>query len=104
MRKTIMLGTVIALFAVGALAQANDLTTTEQKSSAEASNPTRRQWAAKETHAIVARPLTKSTVRAVRATANTITKRANGTMRAGNSPRATDAHRNIITDGTLSGR
>lgn len=39
MRKTIMLGTVIALFAVGALAQANDLTTTEQKSSAQASQP-----------------------------------------------------------------
>ena len=39
MHKTIMLGTVIALFAVGALAQANDLTTTEQKSSAEASQP-----------------------------------------------------------------
>lgn len=39
MRKTIILGTVIALFAVGALAQANDLTTTEQKSSAEASQP-----------------------------------------------------------------
>jgi hypothetical protein len=39
MRKTIMLGTVIALFAVGALAQANDLTTTEQRSSTEASQP-----------------------------------------------------------------
>lgn len=39
MRKTIMLGTVIALFAVGALAQANDLTTTEQKTSAQASQP-----------------------------------------------------------------
>ena len=39
MRKTIMLGTVIALFVVGALAQANDLTTTEQKSSAQATQP-----------------------------------------------------------------
>jgi hypothetical protein len=38
MRKTIMLG-IIALFAAGALAQANDLTTTGQKSSIEASQP-----------------------------------------------------------------
>lgn len=39
MRKTIMLGTLIALFGVGALARANDITTPEQKSSTEVSQP-----------------------------------------------------------------
>ena len=36
MRKTLMLGTLIALFGIGALAQAKDITATEQKSAAEA--------------------------------------------------------------------
>ena len=36
MRKTFMLGTLIALFGIGALAQAKDVTATEQKSAAEA--------------------------------------------------------------------
>ena len=39
MRKTIMLGTLIALFGAGALAQASDVTTTEQKNPNEVSQP-----------------------------------------------------------------
>ncbi len=39
MRKTIMFGTLIALFGIGALAQAKDITATEQKSPIEASQP-----------------------------------------------------------------
>ena len=39
MRKTIMLGTLITLFGAGALAQAKDVTTTEPKSTIEASQP-----------------------------------------------------------------
>jgi hypothetical protein len=36
MRKTIMLAALVALFGTGALAQAKDVTTTEQKTAAEA--------------------------------------------------------------------
>ena len=39
MRKTIMLGTFIALSGAGALAQAKDVTAAEQKSPIEASQP-----------------------------------------------------------------
>jgi hypothetical protein len=39
MRKTIMLGTLIALFSAGALAQARDLTTTEPGAATEATRP-----------------------------------------------------------------
>ncbi len=39
MRKTILLGTLIALFGIGALAQAKDMTAPEQKSAAEVTQP-----------------------------------------------------------------
>ena len=39
MRKTIMLGTLVALFSVGALAHARDVTTTEPGAAAEATRP-----------------------------------------------------------------
>lgn len=39
MRKTIMFGTLIALFGAGALAQASDVTPTEQKGSIEVNQP-----------------------------------------------------------------
>lgn len=39
MRKTIMFGTLVALFGIGALAQAKDVTATEQKSPIEANQP-----------------------------------------------------------------
>jgi hypothetical protein len=39
MRKTLLLGTLIALFGVGALAQARDLTATEPKNATEATQP-----------------------------------------------------------------
>jgi hypothetical protein len=39
MRKTITLGALIALFGIGALAQAKDVTATEPKSPTEASQP-----------------------------------------------------------------
>jgi hypothetical protein len=42
MRNTVMLGALIALFGAGALAQSNGVTTTEQKSSTEASQPAAR--------------------------------------------------------------
>jgi uncharacterized GH25 family protein len=39
MRKTIMLGTLIALFSAGALAHAQDVTTTEPGTATEATRP-----------------------------------------------------------------
>ena len=39
MRKTIMLGTLIALFGAGALAQAKDVTATEPGTATEATRP-----------------------------------------------------------------
>ena len=39
MRKTIMLGTLIALFGAGALAHAKDVTATEPEAAAEAARP-----------------------------------------------------------------
>lgn len=39
MRKTIMLGTLIALFSAGALAHARDVTTTEPATASEATRP-----------------------------------------------------------------
>ena len=103
MRKTIMLGTLIALFSAGALAHARDVTTTEPGAATEAARPAvRGQDDARERHHEYRSR--RGTTRPVTATANIMTKPTNATTRAGNTAGAADRHRNQPTDGTPEAR
>ncbi len=103
MRKTFMLGTLLALFSAGALAHARDVTTTKPGTATEATRPAvRDQDDARERH-----PEYRSRRghrEAVTAAANIMMKPTNATTKAGHTAGAADRHRNEPTDGTPEAR
>ena len=101
MRKTIMLGTLIALFSAGALAHARGChhDRAGNRHRERPGLPCVTQDDGRERHPADT-GLVADITRPVTATANIMTKLANATTRAGNTAGAADRHRNEPTDGT----